>query len=50
MKLFITHLLVFHAVGPNSARNRGPGTAFYPPDRFGQCFDHNVFSGNGDIE
>ncbi len=28
MEWFILHLLVFHAVDPNDARTRGPGTAF----------------------
>jgi len=42
MESFIVHLLVFHAVGPTSARTRGPGTAFNPPGRPGQYPDHTA--------
>lgn len=42
MKLVILHLLVFHAVIPDSARNRGPGTAVESPAKVERSFDHNA--------
>jgi len=42
MWLFITHLLVFHAVGPIGARTCGPGTAVESPAKVERSFDHNA--------